>query len=143
MTAADIIEQWQEMVAEIVQIEGYMTIKFHELWAHVLLSYSDEYPLVLRLVVITLLVPADTSECERVFSLMNDLKTAERNRLNQKYLKNLMLWHTMAKELKCEEVPVMAILQVFRELAGERGRQAHRPCAQPTRPNTRTASRRT
>ena len=40
-------------------------------------------------------------------------------------------------------VPAMAILQVFRELAGERGRQAHRPCAQPTRPNTRTASRRT
>ena len=56
------------MVAQIIQIQGYMTIKFHELWARVLLSYSDEYQLVLRLVVITLLVPADASECERVFS---------------------------------------------------------------------------
>ena len=119
------------MVAEIIQIPGYMAIKYHELWARVLLSYSDEYPLVLRLVVISLLVPADTSECERIFSLMNDLKTAERNSLGQTNLKNLMLWHTMAKQLKCEEVPVMAILQVFRELAGERGRQAHRPTNLP------------
>tara|TARA_B110001450_G_scaffold216903_1_gene210670 strand:+ start:509 stop:691 length:183 start_codon:yes stop_codon:yes gene_type:complete len=28
-------------------------------------------------------------------------------------------------------VPAMAILQVFRELAGERGRQAHRPTNPP------------
>ena len=45
--------------------------------------YTDEYNLVLRLVAIALLVPTDTSECERVFSLMNDLKTAERSLLKQ------------------------------------------------------------
>ena len=28
-----------------------------------------------------------------------------------------MLWHTMAKELKCEEVRVKAILEVFRQIA--------------------------
>ena len=28
-----------------------------------------------------LLIPADTSECERIFSLMSNLKTAQRNRL--------------------------------------------------------------
>ena len=65
---------------------------------------------------------------------MNDLKTAERNSLSQTNLKNLMLWHTMGKELKCEEVPVMAILKVFRELAGERGRQVHRPTDPPKYP---------
>ena len=43
---------------------------------------------------ITLIVPTDTSECERVFSLMNDLKTAERNLLG-KNLKNPMKWHFM------------------------------------------------
>ena len=30
---------------------------------------SEEYYLVLRLVVIAMLIPADTSECERIFSL--------------------------------------------------------------------------
>ena len=45
-----------------------------------LLHFCEEFPLVLVLVVLMLLVPADTSECERVFSLMNDLKTAERSK---------------------------------------------------------------
>ena len=47
-------------------------------------QFTDEFSLVLRLVVIALLIPADTSECERVFSLMNDLKKSEcRSRINQ------------------------------------------------------------
>ena len=33
--------------------------------------------------VIALLIPADTSKCERIFSLMNDLKKSERSRINQ------------------------------------------------------------
>ena len=54
---------------------------------------------MLKLVVITLLIPVDTSECERVFSLMNDLKTSERNSLGQTTLKHIMLWwHTVAKQ---------------------------------------------
>ena len=40
-----------------------------------LVEFADEYPLVLRLVAISLIVPADTSECERIFSLMNNIKT--------------------------------------------------------------------
>ena len=78
-----------------------------------------------------MIVPTDTSECERIFSLMNDLKTAERNQLNQVNLKNLMMWHVTGKDLKSEEVPVMDILKEFRELAGIRGRNAHRPSAPP------------
>ena len=86
---------------------------------------SDEYPLVLRLVVISLIVPADTSESERIFSLMNDIKTAERARMGQRNLKKLMLWHRMAKDLKAQDVPVMAILKEFRAMAGEQGRRPH------------------
>ena len=58
------------------------------------MASSDEYPLHLRLVVISLIVPADTSECERIFSLMNDM--------GQLNLKNLMLWHRMAKDVKAK-----------------------------------------
>ena len=89
------------------------------------------------LVVISLLIPADTSECERIFSLMNDLKTSERSSMGQENLKNLMLWHIMGhtinadgrkEKMACRNVPVMAILKEFRAMAdGVRGRKAHRP----------------
>ena len=82
------------------------------------------------------MVPTDTSECERVFSLMNDLKTAERNRLG-KNLRNLMKWNCMAKEMSCEQVPAMEILHEFRSLAGIRGRNAHRPHQPPQYIETR------
>ena len=45
--------------------------------------------------------------------------------MGQKNLKHLMLWHSLGKDLKCEEVPVMAILKKFRDLAGVRGRTRH------------------
>ena len=96
----------------------------------------------------TRLVPADTSECERIFSLMNDIKTAERSRMSQKNLKNLMLWHALAtkvveakkdgkvvtkkEKLVCKDVPVMAILQEFRTMAGVRGRKRHTPQPVPS-----------
>ena len=48
-----------------------------------LVHYADEYPLPLRLVVFSIILPADTSECERVFSLMNDIKTSERSSMGQ------------------------------------------------------------
>ena len=53
------------------------------------------------------------------------------NSLNQVNLKNLMMWHVMGKDLKCENVPVMDILKEFRELAGTHGRNAHKPSAPP------------
>ena len=84
----------------------------------------------MRLVVIALLIPADTSECERIFSLMNDIKTAERARLGQQNLKNLMLWHRLAKSKKVQDVPVMVILKQFRTMAGPKGRRPHRPWPQ-------------
>ena len=95
-----------------------------------------EYALVLRLVVISLLIPADTSECERIFSLMNDIKTSERSSMGQQNIKNLMLWHISGHQMNeddkkekmpCRNVPVMAILKEFRDMAeGVRGRKAHR-----------------
>ena len=112
------------------------TLNFHELWARMLVQFSDEYALVLRLVVISLLIPADTSECERVFSLMNDIKTSERSSMGQQILKNLMLWHIHGhqinedgtrKQMPCRDVPVMAILKEFRAMADVRGRKAHKP----------------
>ncbi|KOO33057.1 zinc finger protein 862 [Chrysochromulina tobinii] len=138
-----VLEQWEDLKAEI-NVPTLRTLSFHQLWANMLVQYADEYALVLRLVVISLLIPADTSECERIFSLMNDLKTAERSSMGQQNLKNLMLWHIMGyktdaegKKVKmpCCDVPVMAILKEFRSMAFENGgmlgRKAHRAAAVP------------
>ena len=90
------------------------------------------YLLVLRIVVFMLLLSCDTSECECIFSLMNDLKTSERNSLGQENLRSLMLWHCEGKDLPCSKVPVLEILKEFRLLAGLRGRSGHRPMMPPT-----------
>ena len=141
VTLADVLEQWGDIKTEIAGSTGLLSRKFIDLWAGMLVQYTDESPLVLKLVVITLLLPCDTSECERIFSLMNDLKTAERNRLNQENLKNLMLWHIMGytmgadgkkEKMKSHDVPVMAILKEFRAMAdGTHGRKPHHPAEVP------------
>ena len=125
-----VLEQWEDM-KEQIRSTTLVQLKYHDLWARMLTMYTDEFALILRLVVIALLVPADTSECERVFSLMNDLKTAERNKLSSLSLSNLMTWHFLAKDLKPEQLPVMSILKEFRNMAGERGRQSHKPSQPP------------
>ena len=134
-----VLEQWGELKEEIRKETGLTSRKFHDLWPHMLIHFSDEYNLILRLVAISLLVPTDTSECERVFSLMNDLKTAGRSSLRQASLKNLMVWHSFAHDLSCEKLPVMAILKEFRELSGVKGRDAHRVAQ--LHPSTSTALR--
>ena len=130
-TEDDVLSQWEEMKTEIYKAPGLVALSFHDLWARMLTKFSGDYPLVLRLVVVMLLIPCDTSECERVFSLMNDLKTAERNSLGQANLRNLMIWHAIAKNVSYVELPVVAILEEFRRLGGPRGRNAHRPTAPP------------
>ena len=63
-----------------------------------LLQFGDEYKLVLRLVVVALIVPGDTSECERIFSLMNNIKTVDRARMGQRTLTEEP--HAMARDGK-------------------------------------------
>ena len=81
--------------------------KFNDLWPHVLVQYGDTYGHVLRLAAIlhVLLIPLDTSECERIFSLMNNVKTADRSSLGQANLRNLMLWHYHGKKFALEKLP--------------------------------------
>ena len=98
-TEAALLEQWHVLKMEIISSSGLMNLGFHELWARMLVKFSDEYPLVLRLVVIMLLIPMDTSECERIFSLLNDMKTSERNSLGQVNLRNLMKWYICSSYL--------------------------------------------
>ena len=76
---------------------------------------------------ILLLIPLDTSECERIFSLMNNVKTADRSRLSQANLRNLMLWHYHGKKFSLEKLPWISILKEFKLLTPDRARKQHKP----------------
>ena len=95
-----VTERWNEMAVEINKSLGLTSLKHHDLWARMLVHRHSVYPLALRLVAISLLLPVDSSESERIFSLVNDTKTALRSKMSTKNLKNLMLWHRMARKLK-------------------------------------------
>ena len=56
---------------------------------------------------------------------------AERSSLGNVNLSNLMVWHFLGKDLKCEQLPVMSILKEFRDMAGVKGRYAHKPSEPP------------
>ena len=47
-----VLDQWEDLKAEI-NVPTMRTLSFHELWACVLVQFTDEYRLVLRLVVIS------------------------------------------------------------------------------------------
>ena len=71
-----VLEQWEDLKAEI-NAPTLRTLTFHQLWANMLVKYADEYALVLRLVVISLLIPADTSECAMPAELDGPVKPQE------------------------------------------------------------------
>ena len=71
-----VLEQWEDLKAEI-NVPTLRTLTFHQLWANMLVQYADEYALVLRLVVISLLIPADTSECAMPAELDGPAKPQE------------------------------------------------------------------
>ena len=95
---------------------------FKSLWPHMLITFTSEFQHVLRLVVIMLLIPLDDSEAERVFSLMNDIKTAERSTLGQLNLAALMIWHYYGKSVKPWDLPVQEILKEFHGLVTDQVR---------------------
>jgi hypothetical protein len=92
-TTMAVVEQWNDMQSVIASSRYLHNRRYHELWSHMLVYFHDTYPLPLRLVAICLLIPADTSECERIFSLMNDIKTAERSSMSTHTLTHLMGIH--------------------------------------------------
>jgi hypothetical protein len=71
-----------------VEWRAYKPRKF---WSTVMAALGDRYPYFMEIVVLYMLLPMDTSECERIFSLMNRLKTQVRNRLSNKRLNDLMI----------------------------------------------------
>ena len=120
-----VLSEWLELKCEILKAPGLMGRKFNDLWPHMLVQFGDNYPHVLRLAAILLLMPVDTSECERIFSLMNKIKTVGRSSLSQANLRNLMLWHYHGKKFTLQNIPWLSILKEFKLLTPDRKRKNH------------------
>jgi len=84
-------------------------------------QYQDEYGYVLRMVVIMLLMPTDTSEAERIFSLMNNIKSKTRSTLGNDVLVSLMMWHYVWGSVERADFPYKAVLDQIRADASAEG----------------------
>ena len=159
-TKEEVLEQWSDLKTTVNSSVGLKALPFKEMWARMITSFSDVengFFFVLRLVVFMLLIVPDTSECERLFSLMNNIETADRTSLGHTTLNNLMQWHYHGKikvkgkgaiaadmtpteekykALPFDQLDVMDIIKRWRAQPAvqQRGRRTHRPAAPPVYP---------
>ena len=61
--------------------------------------YRGRYPWLVKVFLIIALVPIGSAECERMFSLMNRLKTDLRNRMKKRVLNNVMTVNRLGPSL--------------------------------------------
>jgi len=86
-----------------IGIERIASSSHSEFWRFMRMHYQERYPWFLRLVLIILLVPIGSAECERIFSLMNRLKTDVRNRMENGRLNDLMTVNRLAPSTLSDE----------------------------------------
>jgi hypothetical protein len=121
----ELLNEWGEMKTLIMGTQSLRLGKYEELWPKMVVHYSSDFPHFLRLAVFMLLIPSDTSECERIFSLMNDIKRAERGRMSTETLSNLMLIHYLGKNIELKDLKIKEILAEWYAINNESKSRAH------------------
>ena len=79
-----------ENIKSVVLSEGYPRENLETLWCLVKKYHGASFPDMIRLVQLALTSPIHTSDCERIFSLQNKLKTSSPNRLTLDRLQQIM-----------------------------------------------------
>ena len=77
-------------------------MKFNELWP-MMLDVAQQFNFILRVVGIALTFSVDTSGCERLISLMNNLKTKFQEKMAHETLSDLVWWYKCQHLLKPHE----------------------------------------
>jgi hypothetical protein len=94
------LEEWKHFKVDVVRgnigIEKVKSDSFSEFWSFVSRHYRRRYPWLVMLLLIVRLLPIGSADCERMFSLMNRLKTDRRNRLTTEKLDVLMRVNRLA-----------------------------------------------
>ena len=71
--------------------EKYPRDNMGTLWSIIYKFHKDSFPNLLKLAAVALTLPIHTADCERGFSLQNNLKNCQRNRLLPERLDTLMV----------------------------------------------------
>jgi len=79
------------------------------------------FSLVYKLIELALILSVSTTSVERTFSAMKIIKTKLRNKINNVWLNNLMIWYTWEIFKSLDDVD---IIQTF---TGKRSRKGHLP----------------
>ena len=90
--------QWKQMKKLIVSDASLSSMKFNELWP-MMLDVAQQFNFIL----IALTFSVDTSGCERLISLMNNLKTKFQEKMVHETLSDLVWWYKCQHLLKPHE----------------------------------------
>ena len=127
-TGAKVLAQWERMKQTIASDPQLSRMEFNVLWPRMLSrsGFVKQFSLVLRIVGIAVTFTVDTSGCERLISLMNDLKTKFQERMGHEYLRDLVWWHKSKRLLSHAEWEAALGRTLVRwSQAGHRRHQAH------------------
>lgn len=127
-TGAKVLAQWERMKQTIASDPQLSRMEFNVLWPRMLSrsGFVKQFSLVLRIVGIAVTFTVDTSGCERLISLMNDLKTKFQERMGHEYLRDLVWWHKSKRLLSHAEWEAALGRTLVRwSQAGHRRHQVH------------------
>ena len=91
--------EWKN-VKTCVKDNSYPRTSTANLWSLLKQYHHSEFPQLIKLAMITLVLPVHTSDCERSFSTQNQLKTPSRNRITSEHLDLLMQINVNGPEKK-------------------------------------------
>ena len=97
------LKQWKQLKREIQGDPALRNLSFAKLWPRILRQFP-EYNLINRLVAICcIIIPVDTSGCERLFSRMNMLMQKTQARMSHETIRNLLVWYEANRVLDPEQ----------------------------------------
>ena len=92
------LSQWTRLKCLVQKDECLRSLEFSKLWPRILTGFR-EYSIINRLIAIMVILPVDTSGCERQFSLMNRIMGKWQTRMSHEVLRSCMVWHEANKHL--------------------------------------------
>ena len=111
VNAEETKREWS-VAKRLVRGQGYPTNSISSLWKILNGAHRDELPNLTTLAGLALIAPVHTAECERGFSVQNQIKTALRNRLSETKMDELSAVSILGPQLK--HFDANAALQIWK-----------------------------
>ena len=134
----EMTEQWHDLVSYAIKYFDIQKTDYRVIWRKIFdSSRNNGWKLVLLLVKLLFTLPISNAKVERLFSLMNRVKTDTRNSLSQSRLSGLLRICMEGPSLK--EFDPVAAMKLWNEKArrpDQPKRKAYKPRAQKAHPGT-------